>query len=973
MGENKMNHDSDYSNDYIYTEDLTYTSPNGRYSYRFNYLGDGVFSLLSKGSPDDKTIKSQLNSGDKARERLKALHPNKKYHLIWDVTELQRGSLLARHMAIANAKKASQFGSLTFIGANNFMRSFGLIASKLIPHIKFYFFKTYEDAIQNLEDNLQKLIHVDKSKNKNIPISTDSYTLFIDHWQKNPAFIKLAGRQCKMISTNKWQYTSSDNSLQIKASVIEGDIVSFDCTGFLKVQGVDIIYTILESIMNELNFNATDNKFYTIVNIANVKGITLGGRKRVSYFENLYKDRSFMVVVIANSKLLFVLRLIRKISFDNFFHWDSTNSLENAFEKIMKHREGHSFTQEQDQSTVLTQEKLVIPGTPSEMVKLIQKQYSEIQDLKKEQNHQVQKITEIIGRMTWDETFSIPNLKVDSKNPFHDIYSSLSILFQDFEEIIHEKQFHTQKLIESEDKYRNLINLANDVIIVYQDDRVRFLNSRVEQTLGYKPEEIIGKSLDEFVAPEEISRLRDYHIRRIEGDEIPWIYESVFLHRDGHRVPVSMSVGIILFENKLAALVIARDITQKKKTEEELERYRNHLEDIIKQRTIQLQKEIGERKVAEESDRLKTAFLSNMSHEIRTPMNAIISFSNFLKEPDIPKEQCEEYLNYILSSGQSLLNLINDIIDISKIEAKQLNIQEKHCNVNALLDELYKLFEETRKSLEKNNISIILSIPDKEVKVSLFTDPYRLRQIISNLIDNSLKFTDTGIINFGYEIKDDAILFFVKDSGIGIPDDKKEYIFKRFGKIETIGKNLSGTGLGLAISKHLSLLLNGDLWVESKELEGSSFYLKLPYSNSKEAEHEKPVANKPTGDYNWKGKKILIAEDEDLNFKVLQISLRKTNVDIIRVYNGREAVELVAHHNDIDLILMDIQMPVMDGYEAMTSIKKMNPNLPIIAQTAFALLEEQKHCIDLGFNDYISKPIGMEELFQKIEMQFNTL
>jgi PAS domain S-box-containing protein len=542
----------------------------------------------------------------------------------------------------------------------------------------------------------------------------------------------------------------------------------------------------------------------------------------------------------------------------------------------------------------------------------------------------------------------------------------------DFEEIIQEKQFHTQKLIESEDKYRNLINLASDVIMVYQDDHVRFLNSRVEQALGYKPEDVIGKSMDEFVAPEEILRLRDYHIRRIQGDEIPWIYESVFLHKDGHRVPVSMSVGIILYENKLAALVIVRDITQKKKTEEELERYRNHLEDIIKQRTIQLQKEISERKVAEESDRLKTAFLSNMSHEIRTPMNAIISFSNFLKEPDIPQKQREEYLDYILSSGQSLLNLINDIIDISKIEAKQLNIAEKHCNVNSLLEELYKLFEETRKSLEKNNISILLSIPDKNVQISLYTDPYRLKQIISNLIDNSLKFTDTGSIDFGYEIINDSIVFFVKDTGIGIPEDKKEYIFKRFGKIETLGKNLSGTGLGLAISKNLSRLLNGELWVESKEGKGSKFYLKLPFTNSKEFEEKEATTSKNKGNYNWKGKKILIAEDEDLNFKVLQISLRKTNVDIIRAYNGKEALEIIHHSSDIDLILMDIQMPVMDGYDAMTSIKKIEPNLPIIAQTAFALLEEQKHCLDMGFNDYISKPISTEELFQKIEAQFNS-
>jgi len=283
---------------------------------------------------------------------------------------------------------------------------------------------------------------------------------------------------------------------------------------------------------------------------------------------------------------------------------------------------------------------------------------------------------------------------------------------------------------------------------------------------------------------------------------------------------------------------------------------------------------------------------------------------------------------------------------------------------------LHKLFEETRKSAEKNNISIIVSIPDKEKNITLHTDPYRLKQILSNLLDNALKFTDVGSITFGYELSDDFILLFVKDTGIGIPEDKKDYVFKRFGKIENIDKNLSGTGLGLAISKHLSLLLNGELWVESKIGEGSSFYLKLPYSKTFASKVEPAIPSHSSGYYSWNNKRILIAEDEDLNFKVMQITLRKTKIEIIRAYNGKEALEIIHHNPNIDLILMDIQMPVMDGYEAMSLIKKMKPKLPIIAQTAFALLEEQNHCIEKGFDDYISKPIKPEELLQKIERQF---
>lgn len=964
-----MSLNSNQLHDFILTSDLTYTSPNGRYSYRFNYLGNGVFTVFSKGTLDEKTFKHQLESGDKARERLKALHSQKKYHLIWDVSEVRWGSLLTRYMAVSKLRNSPQFESLTFIGANNFIRSLGNISGKMVPHLKLFFFKSFDSAIQNLETNLKIVLPAEVTGNNHIFYGTDTYDNFYKLWQGSPDFIKVSGSFYRIYTRPSWQYTAKDFAFQIKVSLIESRIVYFENEGLLTATSIDICYEILETIMNEMGFTSSLNKFYTIINLKKARMVSLGARKKISYYENLYKERSFLVVMVANSTLLFLFSLVQRLNSENFHHWSSCNTVDSAMQRIFNHFKGDYQNQPQTQYR-FSDEELKIPSSPKEMIKLIRNQHKELQEVKRTQQEQIQKIIEIVGRMTWDETFDITRYSTERQNPYFEVYNSLNILFQDFQEIIHEKQYHTERLVESEDKYRNLINLANDIILVYQDDIVKFLNNRVEQVLGYRPEEVMGKTMDEFVAPEEIERLRDYHMRRTRGEEIPWIYETAFLHRSGHKVPISMSVGTIQYENKPAAMIIARDITQKKKTEEELEQYRNHLEDIIKQRTIQLQKEISERKEAEESDRLKTAFLSNMSHEIRTPMNAIISFSNFLLEGDISEEQRREYLTYIVSSGQSLLNLINDIIDISKIEARQLNIQKTHCNINIILEELYKWFEGNRKSSGKEGLIINLLIPDKSQNITLFTDPYRLKQILSNLLDNSLKFTDVGSISFGYELSPDTIKFFVKDTGIGIPEDKKEYIFKRFGKIENLHKNIGGTGLGLAISKHLSLLLDGELWVESQLGQGSTFYLKLPYLKIGEPIPVAPNNISTTGSYSWNGKRILIAEDEDLNFKVLQIALRKTNVEVIRAYNGAEALEIVTSDRQIDIILMDIQMPVMDGYEAMSRIKRIRPELPIIAQTAFALLEEQNHCIEMGFNDYISKPIATNELFQKMEALF---
>jgi CheY-like chemotaxis protein len=324
-------------------------------------------------------------------------------------------------------------------------------------------------------------------------------------------------------------------------------------------------------------------------------------------------------------------------------------------------------------------------------------------------------------------------------------------------------------------------------------------------------------------------------------------------------------------------------------------------------------------------------------------------------------------VNYIQSSGESLLNLINDIIDISKIEAKQINIHKVNCAINPILDELFTLFEDMRKNRGCTGYKISIKISDDK-NLIIKTDPYRLKQILSNLLHNAMKFTETGTIEFGYEVIGKRIVFFVKDTGIGIPTDKIGFIFERFGKLETSGKNKGGTGLGLAISQNLAKLLGGKLTVESVLGKGSTFYLDIPFI---EEDHETVIITTPDyiekESYNWGSKKVIIAEDEELNFKVLQIALQKTGIEIIRASNGQEAIDAVLMNPDVHIILLDIQMPLIDGYEALTRIKQINFHIPVIAQTAFAMIEEKESCIRIGFNDYISKPIKIPELLRKID------
>lgn len=408
---------------------------------------------------------------------------------------------------------------------------------------------------------------------------------------------------------------------------------------------------------------------------------------------------------------------------------------------------------------------------------------------------------------------------------------------------------------------------------------------------------------------------------------------------------------------------------RKEKARRELERHKRKLEKIIAKRTAELKTEITERKIAEESDKLKSAFLANMSHEIRTPMNAIISFSHFLKDPDIEKDKKEEYVSYIVSSGKTLLRLIDDIIDSAKIEANQLKINRGACNVNNLMRELYRFFKESKIYEEKSKVELVINPENFEQNYIIQTDKVRLRQILTNLIENGFKYTHEGYIEFGFRIsKANALIFYVKDTGIGIPENKKEKIFDRFTRVQNWEeKSHAGFGLGLSISRDLVFLLGGKIWFQSEVDKGTTFFFTIPYNTIEEGgtrshDEEGGLNNK---NYNWQSKCILVAEDDDLNYKILETVLRRNKAEIVRAKNGKKAVEIFKE-KQFDLVLMDIQMPEMNGYEATREIKKLNYRLPVIAQTAFAMREERDKCIEAGCDDYIVKPINMSELQGKV-------
>ncbi len=376
---------------------------------------------------------------------------------------------------------------------------------------------------------------------------------------------------------------------------------------------------------------------------------------------------------------------------------------------------------------------------------------------------------------------------------------------------------------------------------------------------------------------------------------------------------------------------------------------------------------------ADNANRQKTLSLASMSHELRTPLNSIIGFSDLLLDEDTTDEERGQFTKLIQTAGRSLMQLIADIIDISKIEVGEVIIQKTKFNVNTFLQEVFLMFKHEKENRGKSNIELKLILSDQINDLRIETDSHRLRQVFSNLLTNSLKFVDEGYIEFGYSsISPDNIQFFVKDTGVGIGADKKEVIFDQYGQSkDTYSRNREGTGLGLAISKSFVELLGGNIWVDSELDEGSTFYFTIPLSSDLSTQksdlfyHYLEVQN-----VNWSNHTILVVDDVRQNFIYLNGLLHHTKAEILWVRNGKEAVDICRENNSINMVLMDIRMPVMDGFEASQIIKKENPNIFIVAQTAFSSHEDRKRCMDSLCDGYLTKPIDYKELFSILTKLF---
>jgi PAS domain S-box-containing protein len=496
-------------------------------------------------------------------------------------------------------------------------------------------------------------------------------------------------------------------------------------------------------------------------------------------------------------------------------------------------------------------------------------------------------------------------------------------------------------LKESEQRSKSIMeNSADAIFITNQQGKYIYTNKAVSAMLGYTSEEMKNKKIADISPPDKIEEYHKFFKQIL--NEGKGFTEIELLKNGGNYISTDLN-AVLLPDGTVYGS--CRDITERKQAESEL---------------------IKAKEKAEESDRLKSAFLSNMSHEIRTPMNGILGFAELLKRPNLSINTQQEFIKIIGESGERMLDTINNIIDISKIEAGLMIVNISESNINLEIEFLYKFF---KPMAEKKGLQLSFNhgLPSNEAIIK--TDSGKINSILTNLIRNAIKFTAEGSIEFGYEKRGGHLEFFVKDTGIGIPKGRLDAIFERFIKADIEDKRaFQGSGLGLSISKSYVKELDGNIWVESEEGKGSIFYFTIPYNA---VSMDKNVIGNAVSEKDEEDEikilKILIVEDEESSALFITEALQEINNEIFHASTGVEAIEACRNNPDLDLVLMDIRMPEMDGFEATRKIRLFNTDVTIIAQTAYAFAVDKEKAIEAGCNDYISKPINMILLHELIK------
>jgi PAS domain S-box-containing protein len=505
-----------------------------------------------------------------------------------------------------------------------------------------------------------------------------------------------------------------------------------------------------------------------------------------------------------------------------------------------------------------------------------------------------------------------------------------------------QKEEISRELIESENFFSTLIHSAEDGISFYDDKwNLKFANNAFYSIIGVDKDFYLTQDPISFLHPDD----RNYNSLMIESLNSKGYFEGEIRirHKEGHYI--NLSTRTIAIRNESGAVrgffTITRDITTLKKYHEDL---------------------IQARVEAETSNRLKTSFLANISHEIRTPLNSVVGFANLLLSDDLSRAAKEEYIDHINYNSEKLLQIIGDIIDLSRLESSQIEITYEETSLSGIVNEV---IEETRQSIRRNEKPIILIMKDhfQDYGDLIFTDRLWLKRVLCHLMDNAVKFTLEGTVELSYEKEEENIVFRIKDTGIGISKDNLSWIFEEFRQeIDGHHRPFEGLGVGLTLAKEVVERMGGRIRVQSEKGIGSEFSFTIPFRQAGSSRQKISTEEKTSGTLNWSNRKCLLVDDNKDVLIYLNRILMDTGINVLQARSGMEAIETIKKTPDLDIVVLDMQMPEMNGIDVTREIRKIRKNLPIIAQTAFIFEDDKDIVLEAGCDACLIKPIRKDHL-----------
>jgi PAS domain S-box-containing protein len=508
-----------------------------------------------------------------------------------------------------------------------------------------------------------------------------------------------------------------------------------------------------------------------------------------------------------------------------------------------------------------------------------------------------------------------------------------------------ENRLASKRLSESERRFTELLSNVNLLAIIYDlNGKVNFANNYFYDLTGYKSKEVTNYDW----IPLLIERSQRQIVRsKMVNPQLDSLYEFDILSKSGDIIKVLWNNVVLRdeYDEPIGIASIGQNVTSQRVAESKL---------------------IEAKELAEKSDKLKSIFLANVSHEIRTPLNAIVGFSELFADDIVDNETRKEYYQIIKSSSDNLLSIINDILDLSKLESKQLHLNLQEFNLSNLMHSTYMIFKEHPLLKVKEDIEFVMDFPEALNNLVFLSDSVRVKQVLDNLILNAIKYTEKGTIKFGVNKFNDKgnvfIEFYVQDTGIGISAENCQMIFERFRQVEEDVYH-QGAGLGLSICKGIVDLLDGRIWVDSTLGKGSKFVFNFKIGKYKTVGSKESLDDNEFANIN--GKKILVGEDDYNSFYFIKVLLKNFEIDLKHAANGKQVVEMARDFMP-DLVLLDLSLPEKSGFECFDEIKAISSEIKIIAQTAYASEDDRNKCMSMGFDDFIKKPIKRNEFYKII-------